>query len=120
MDAATLSPPYCPDCGCNLSKNPIVTVGQLRVDPTGAAWWGDRRIATTRQHSRILYALAKSFPWTLTRDVLVVAMGSDAEPKMVDVQVCKLRQRMKLADVPVGLIETVWGRGYRLDGEIAA
>lgn len=50
--------------------------------------------------------------------VLYRDFGRDeAEPKIVDVLVCKARKKLK----PFGIaIETVWGQGYRLSAESKA
>lgn len=51
-----------------------------------------------------------------TKDAIMAALYRDtgrdeAEIKIVDVQVCKLRPKLK----PFGIeIETVWGQGYRI------
>lgn len=37
-----------------------------------------------------------------------------AEPKIIDVFVCKMRKKLKRFDIDV---ETVWGKGYRLSPE---
>ena len=57
---------------------------------------------------------------TQTKDDLMSAMytpGADDEPevKIVDVFVCKLRKKLRLAGVQ-NVIETCWGRGYRFSG----
>jgi DNA-binding winged helix-turn-helix (wHTH) protein len=36
------------------------------------------------------------------------------DPKMVDVMICKLRKRLKVAD-PVYVVKTVWGSGYYIE-----
>ena len=39
------------------------------------------------------------------------------EPRIVDVQVCLLRQRMKRTSAPDPFIRTIWGSGYALTPE---
>lgn len=56
-----------------------------------------------------------------TKDAIMAALYADkvsedeiAEPKIVDVFVCKIRRKLK----PFGVnIETIWGQGYSLDAE---
>lgn len=68
----------------------------------------------TASESRVFCALASRE--VATKEFLLVALYDDtfkdrAEPKIVDVYVCKLRKKLKLYDVS---IETIWGKGYRL------
>jgi predicted transcriptional regulator len=42
--------------------------------------------------------------------------ADQAEPKIVDVMICKLRKKLKVYDVEVN---TIWGYGYELDAENA-
>ena len=42
--------------------------------------------------------------------------GTDEpEMKIIDVFICKLRKKIKKAEARSPLIQTVWGRGYRVD-----
>ena len=36
------------------------------------------------------------------------------EPKILDVYVCKLRKRLADKEAPAGIIETIWGKGWRI------
>ncbi|MCW2309680.1 helix-turn-helix domain-containing protein [Rhodobium gokarnense] len=54
-----------------------------------------------------------------TKDAILAALYRDvgkdeAEPKIVDVFICKLRKKLRLFDVE---IRTVWGQGYALAEE---
>jgi len=71
----------------------------------------------TPQENRLLGALVAR-PLA-TREVIMAALyhhrGIDeAEMKVIDVFVCKLRKKLGPQDIK---IHTVWGRGYRLDTE---
>lgn len=47
-------------------------------------------------------------------DALYAGRPSEPEPKIIDVFVCRLRQKLK----PLGVsILTVWGRGYQLSDD---
>ena len=39
----------------------------------------------------------------------------EPEMKIIDVFICKLRKKIETAGAQHALIETVWGRGYRVD-----
>lgn len=56
-----------------------------------------------------------------TKEAILTTLYSDrdeeAEIKIIDVFVCKLRKKL----APFGItIETIWGRGYRLQDEVRA
>lgn len=40
--------------------------------------------------------------------------GDQPDAKILDVYICKVRRKLRLAAGGIDLIETVWGRGYRL------
>lgn len=41
----------------------------------------------------------------------------EPEMKIIDVFICKLRKKIEAAGAAENIIKTVWGRGYRVDGE---
>ncbi|KAB1068868.1 helix-turn-helix domain-containing protein [Methylobacterium planeticum] len=59
-----------------------------------------------------------------TKDAIMTALYADratveevAEPKIVDVFICKIRKKLR----PYGVgIQTVWGQGYALDADTRA
>jgi two-component system, cell cycle response regulator CtrA len=73
------------------------------------------RFATLTAHETTLFnALAAASGRTVTKAALMAALypveADEADIKIVDVFVCKLRAKLK----PLGLdIQTIWGRGYR-------
>lgn len=74
-------------------------------------------VSLTQQESRVLGAMMRHAPQTMTRNALLSAIvwdrGDAEEPdcKIVDVYICKLRA--KIAGHGIGRVETVWGVGYR-------
>jgi len=73
-----------------------------------------RFAALTRQEQTILSALLAASPRARSKEQILRELylhdQDEAEIKIVDVFVCKLRKKLK----PLGLkIETLWGRGYR-------
>jgi two-component system cell cycle response regulator CtrA len=58
-----------------------------------------------------------------TKDAIMAGLyadkpfGGEAEPKIVDVFICKARRKLKPFSIK---IETVWGQGYRLTPETKA
>jgi DNA-binding response OmpR family regulator len=73
------------------------------------------RLGLTRMEARLMRALAERPDRMVSKGALMDAMyfdrGQEAEPKIVDVLVCKVRR--KLRGRSGWSIETVWGQGYR-------
>lgn len=77
---------------------------------------GDKTVKLSRQQFNIAKYLIDCFPRMATKNaiydsVLMDAHGDGPEMKIIDVIICKIRPAM--ADVGL-VIETVWGKGYRL------
>ena len=68
----------------------------------------------TRMEARLMRALAEKPGRVVGKGALMDAMYFDrvqeAEPKIVDVLVCKIRRKLRGS---ARTIETVWGQGYR-------
>lgn len=73
-------------------------------------------LGLTGQQGRIFLSLAQSVGKIVTKNAIYDAMffdrpvGDWPDLKIVDVQICKLRQKLP----PKYRIETIWGVGYRL------
>lgn len=80
---------------------------------------GETRVSLTPREATIALALSGRRGSVLTKNALMTELyqGHDEpEVKIVDVFICKVRA--KLAKVGgEGAIETVWGRGYRWNGD---
>ena len=75
------------------------------------------RVHLTAKEFAVLEALSLRKGTTLTKEMLLEHMynGMD-EPgiKIIDVFICKMRKKLCDAGLPAECIDTVWGRGYRL------
>ena len=77
---------------------------------------GARTVKLTDQQFRLAQLLIRKFPGVATKDsiydeVFMQSNGQGPDMKIIDVQICKTRPL--LAEVGL-VIETVWGKGYRL------
>lgn len=73
----------------------------------------------TPNETTLLLALRRASPGVLTKEQCIIAIYGviDLEipdPKIIDVFICKIRSKLAKAHVDFK-IETIWGRGYRLD-----
>src|ERR1700733_13333548 len=71
-------------------------------------------LGLTRMEARLMRALAEKPDRMGSKSALMDAMyfdrAEEAEPKIVDVLVCKIRRKLRGSP---WAIETVWGQGYR-------
>jgi len=100
----------CPCCGQALPAD----LG-FRIDEAGIVLAGGRFARLTEHEAAVLAKLAEKPGRVISKDQLMAAVywAADEDPhvKIIDVWICKMRPRLK----PLGVvIETVWGRGYRL------
>lgn len=96
-----------------------VTIGDLTIDfESHRATVGETALKLTGYEAKILSALARNEGRTLSKNLLMdtVWVGSDADSKIVDVYICKLRKKLREAGGNPAMIGTVWGRGYFLTG----
>ena len=102
----------------------MLKVGPLSIDmTTGEAYINEGRIHLTKKENDLLLLLARRKGSLVSRDQMMDALYSaspdDApERKIIDVFICKIRKKLNdlAVDHPIlgSVIETVWGRGYRL------
>jgi two-component system, OmpR family, response regulator len=96
---------------------PVLSVGDLRVDPgSRRVWRGEREIVLTAQEFSLLHAMARRPERVLSREELVHLawdLAYEQRSNVVDVCVRGLRDRV---DRPFGRhsVQTVRGVGYRL------
>lgn len=92
-----------------------LTAGPLVLNlSTKTAQVNDKPLHLTGKQYHMLECLMLRKGAVQTKDAIMTSLyGGMDEPelKIIDVFVCKLRQKLKDAGAP-GLIETVWGRGY--------
>ena len=71
-------------------------------------------LGLTKMESRLMRALTERLDRMVGKGALMDAMyfdrGHEAEPKIVDVLVCKIRKKLRGS---CWQIETIWGQGYR-------
>lgn len=81
---------------------------------TDEAWKVQQGYGLTSSEAKILLALIAANGRPLTKEYLVTVIGSDAQAKIVDVFVCKMRKKL-----PEGArIVTNWGVGYAFERDI--
>ncbi len=98
----------CPCCGQTLRSD-----GDLRIDG-GFIVKGGVVAILTAQEQCLFEALYAAQGKVVTKEQLLTQLypieADEAEIKIIDVFVCKVRKKLK----PLGLtIQTEWGRGYR-------
>jgi two-component system, cell cycle response regulator CtrA len=96
----------------------VIRTGKLAVNLDAKTVEVDgARVHLTGKEYAILELLALRMGNTITKDALLNHLygGMDeAEIKIIDVFVCKLRKKLSLASSGANYIETVWGQGYQL------
>jgi two-component system cell cycle response regulator CtrA len=96
----------------------VIRTGKLAVNLDAKTIEVDgKRVAVTGREFAILELLALRLGNTITKEMLLNHLygGRDeAHIKIIDVFVCKLRNKLSAASGGVRYIETVWGRGYAL------
>lgn len=95
----------------------IVDLGAVHVDLVRkCATAGDSHLPLTRKEYAVLEALCLRRGHVLGRGALIDLLydgGQEPHPKIVDVFICKLRQKLRAA-TGGEIIRTEWGRGYFL------
>lgn len=92
-------------------------IKDLMKDPTGHGWVFPYQWQLTGKEAKMLMQLASfeiATKENLYRDLYSGAFSDKdlVEIKIIDVFICKLRKKLPFS------IETIWGRGYRIDSEI--
>lgn len=72
----------------------------------------------SRKEQQILNLLSSRPGHVFGRDAIMNALYFDQpndwpEPKIIDIYICRIRNRFRAADSPVS-IETIWGMGWKL------
>ncbi|MGK5552048.1 response regulator transcription factor [Actinomadura kijaniata] len=97
--------------------DPVITVGDLRVDPAARrVWRGDAEVELTAKEFAVLEHLAVNAGRVVSKAQIIEHVWDaayDGDPNIVEVYVSALRRKL---DAPFGLrsIETARGLGYRL------
>lgn len=99
--------------------SPVLTIGPLELNLRAKqVFVSGRCVPLTNKEWRLLEALALArtrgpMSSGLLLDMLYSAAIDQPEIKIIDVFICKVRKKLRDAGA-AGIIETVWGRGYRL------
>ncbi len=100
---------------------PILTVGDLRLDPaTRQVWRGDQEYRLPNKEFRILEYLMRHPNQVLTRTMIAERVWNDPFVELtnvIDVHIGSLRRKLDDPYV-IRRIETVRGVGYRLSGDV--
>lgn len=99
------------------TSDPLITFCGVTFDPS----FGTLRIKgacvnLSRFESELLHLLIRREATVVTKSMIMdqIYQGRDeAEIKIVDVFICKLRAKLDLVCGGLDVIETIWGRGYR-------
>ena len=78
---------------------------------------GNRAIRLTPNEFAVLWVLVTHPGEVYRREELlqrVWGKGIYVTPRTVDVYMSKLRQKLRMSDDALNLVETIWGIGYRL------
>jgi len=99
---------------------PVLEWEQLRLDPSGmTVHYGDRPIDLSPKEYKLLEHFMRHPRQVFNRSQLLDqlwSLESMPEESTVKAHIRGLRQKLKAAGAPEGLIETVYGLGYRLQG----
>ena len=105
------------------SQENVVTVmerGELRMDAQRhAVTWKGREVVLTVTEFLLLHALAERPGFVKSRDQLMDVAYDDrihVDDRTIDSHVKRLRKKMRLVDPGFAAIETLYGVGYRYNG----
>ena len=96
----------------------LIRIGRLNVNlETEIADIAGQRLPLTRKEFAVLQLLALNKGRAVSKEMLLLHLyrgRSEPEPKIIDVYLCKLRQKLAQASGGQSFIETQRGQGYRL------
>jgi DNA-binding response OmpR family regulator len=107
------APAFCPHCGADIRLDQPICLNDFSMFGDGyPLYYQQQPIILTSAQSAICWSLLKAFPRMVRRDALINRMGSDSLSNAVEVQVSRIRDKLRQLGVP-NPIETVQGKGYR-------
>ncbi len=102
----------------NTATPPILTWGNLSLDPsTYEVSYANKPLHLTPKEFSLLELLLRNGRRVLSRSVILDRLWSSENPpeeETVKAHIKSLRMKLKAADAPENLVETVHGLGYRL------
>lgn len=109
--AAVVQPDNCPTCGHEIALDADV----MFDEESGIITGNGKAAYLTKTQMEFMILLRDRFPRIVSKesamDAIYMGMADEPMIKIVDVYICKIRQR--IAGIGVD-IETLWGRGFRL------
>lgn len=101
---------------CPCCHQPVDASALLTDAASGTIMWNGRSVRFTPQEFRVAKILADRSPMMVSKDsiydlAILNSAGEGPSMKITDVVICKIRPL--LAEIGL-VIETVWGKGYRL------
>ena len=108
---------FCPGCGCNLVAEKPVRIGELTYEPNGFIWWGDLIVDVSAAQHLLLGSVVHAAGAVVRRTALAERIGNDSDGNVIEVLMYRLRKALRAAGAPANVIQTVVGRGYRLNVE---
>lgn len=111
----TAAPPHdWPRDSTRLNRRPIA---QPLISYEERCLYIANALGLSGQQSRLMEQLLRHA--TVTKGLMYAALATEGDPKIVDVQICKMRERLRKPH-PSIIINTIWGVGYSLASESAA
>ena len=91
----------------------LYLLDEISGHPDAAAVWLKATYGLTKTEGQLFCALNARYPMGMTKEALFACLNNEQiDIKIVDVYVCKIRKKVS------GLIETLWGHGYRMTKQI--
>lgn len=97
---------HCPSCGYNLKAETPVSVGPMSFDPRGEVRFHGQRLHLTPAERIILGTLLSQPGKFVSTEVLNIRIGTEAESRVVDTHVSRIRKRLRAIDPGADPIET--------------
>jgi DNA-binding response OmpR family regulator len=105
----------CPCCaGTGMLEDKQIDQDGFRYIPNVGVWYNDKRVRLPPAEQRMLGALLANPGRVVTKEGLISYLNTEAETKIIDTWVCKLRGQLK-KQLDLEPIVTVWGRGLMWD-----
>ncbi|TMJ19010.1 MAG: winged helix-turn-helix domain-containing protein [Alphaproteobacteria bacterium] len=109
---------FCPGCGCNLEAERPVLIGELAHDPRGFTRWRGSILSFTAAEHLVFGSLAQAGGAIVARAVLCERVGNETLGNVIEVFMTRIRRKLRDAGAPATIVQTVIGRGYRLNVEV--
>lgn len=112
------TPALCPHCGESLKSVEPLALGALRHNPRGMTTWNGKLIPLTAAEHTIFSAIAEGRGEVTSEGQLIDRLGTDTLANVVQVFMTRVRAKFEEAGAARDIVQTVRGRGYRLNMEL--